>query len=294
MTTLQAPAVLIEGAPGSGKTDSIVSLVQNGIETFVISTEPDGISSLIDSCARRKADLNLLHWTSVLPATSGWTALDSMVTNIANKSYEDLASIKSGIGKDKTREPATKLLKALQNFHCERTGQDFGDVSTWTDERALVLDSLSGLSQISWALVLGYKPAAHQGEWGVAMNFIEQLLLKLNSDRKCYFVLTAHVEKETNELTGVQQVMASTLGRKLAPKIPRYFSEVVWARRTLVGTTAAFTWATVDSGAELKSRALPIGITLPADFTPIVEAHKRRRQSTEANSPQASAAPSAA
>jgi hypothetical protein len=199
-----------------------------------------------------------------------------MIRTVATSSFEQIQLIKSGVGKDLTRKPAMALLEALKDFPCERTGQKFGDVASWDPERALCVDSLSGLSLMSMALAIGYKPAAHQGEWGVAMNFLEQLLLKLTSDRKCFFVLTAHVEKEANEITGVAQIMASTLGRKLAPKIPRFFSEVVYAKRTLTNGKASFLWSTIDEKADLKNRALPVSAAIEPNFEPIVAAYRRR------------------
>ena len=274
---LQPPAILVMGQPGAGKTNSLATLLASGLETFVIATEPDGISSLLDSCTRRKINIAKLHWASCLPATPGWSALNDMATTIGTMGFEDIQKIKSGVGKTDTQIPAMKLLNTLSNFKCERTGEAFGDVSKWDATRALVLDSLSGLSMITWMLSVGYKPAAHQGEFGVAMNFIEQLLLKITSDRNAFFVLNAHVEKEINEFTGVSQVMASTIGRKLAPKIPRFFSEVVYAKRLMKDGKAEFTWSTVDSAAELKNRSLPISTNLQQDYGPIISAYRQRK-----------------
>lgn len=273
---IQPPSAIVMGAPGSGKTYALASAIRAGLELFVISTEPDGVASLIDACEATKAPISRLHWATCLPIVPGWSALNDMATSIGSMSFEQIQNIKSGIGKSDTRQAAMKLLNTLANFKCERTGESFGDFTKWPDTRALALDSLSGLSMISWMLGVGYKPAAHQGEWGVTMNFIEQLLLKISSDRKCFFFLNSHVEKEFSELSGIQQVMVSTLGRKLAPKITRYFSEVVYAKRLLRDNTAKFTWSTVDSNAELKNRSLPIASDLPQDYKPIVEAYRRR------------------
>jgi hypothetical protein len=104
------------------------------------------------------------------------------------------------------------------------------------------------------------------------MNSLEMLLLKLTADCKCFFVLTAHIDKEPNELTGGTTIYASALGRKLAPKIPRFFSEVVLAKRAADG----FSWSTASSEADLKNRALPVSSKLEPDFRPIVEAYRRR------------------
>lgn len=288
---LQPPATLILGAPGAGKTDVLSTYLEAGIETFVIITEPGGVESLLDSCARRKLSVDKLHWTSVLPAAAGWSALTDMVNTIGTTGYEDIAKIKSGVGKAETRKPAMKFLEALKDFKCERDGRSYGDMSTWDHTRAMCWDSLSGISLMSMALTIGYKPAAHQGEWGVAMNFLEQLLLKGTSDRQCFFTMTAHIEKELNEITGGNQIMASTLGRKLAPKIPRFFSEVVYAKRVLVDGKPKFTWSTVDMNADLKNRSLPISNDLVPSFVPIVDAFRRRVNLAGANpSPVPSAA----
>jgi len=290
---LQPPATLILGASGSGKSSSLVTAIPAGLELFVVCTEPGGPESLLDWCRQIKADVNKLHWTSVLPATQGWTGLESMARQISAMDFESLSKIKSGIGKDATRPAATKLLGAFANFHCERTNKDFGDVTTWGPNRMLALDSLSGLSVISWALTVGHKPTAHMGEWNIAMNFIRDLLMKLTTDRSCYFTLTAHIEKETNEITGVQQIMASTLGRKLAPTIPRFFSEVVYAQRTMA--EPRFRWSTIDSQVELKNRGLPLSDKLPQDFRLIVDAYNARLKDLGmAQQPSSLAPPSAA
>ncbi len=244
-----------------------------GIEVFVIGTEPGFVDSLIDRVRELKLDINLLHWTTVLPATEGWDALDDMVSKIGSLDFEGISKLK-GIGKDKTRVPAQKLLASLKDFIDERTGQSFGSFTTWDDSRALVVDSLSGLSIIAWYLTVGNKPTGAPGEWNIAMNFLEALLMKINSDRKCYFVLTAHIEKEMDEISGVMRVMTSTLGRKLAPKLPRFFGEVIYATRTT--EDPKFRWSTIDRNADLKNRILAVGDKLPPDFGPIVEGHKKR------------------
>jgi hypothetical protein len=265
------------GPPGSGKTYSLTTIIEAGLELFVISTEPDGVGSLIDAVKAKKLDMNKVHWVEVLPAAAGWSAMGDMVQTIGGNDYETITKIKSGVGKSETRKPAQKLLSTLQNFVDERTGNDYGDVTTWQPDRCLAFDSCSGLNIIGWTLTVGYKPAAHQGEWGVAMNFIEQLIIKLNSDRNCFFVLIGHMEREGDEITGVSKVMLSTLGRKLAPRIPRFFSEFVKASRYMdASKRPVFNWSTVDVQADLKSRTLPISDTISPTFLPIIKGYRDR------------------
>lgn len=274
---LQPPSVLNIGPPGSGKTYCLTTLLEAGLEVFVVVTEPDGVSALLDAASAKKLDIDRIHWVECMPAAAGWGAMRDMVSTIGGHDYEQISKIKSGVGKSETRGAADKLIRCFQNFVDERTGTDYGDVTTWTDDRVLVLDSLSGLNIIAWTLTVGYKPAAHQGEWGVAMNFVEQLIIKLNSDRNCFFIVNGHLEKEIDDISGVSKVMLSTLGRKLAPKIPRFFSEVVRSSRYMdAQKRPIFNWATVDVQADLKSRTLPISAELKQDYFPIVRAYRER------------------
>lgn len=205
------------------------------------------------------------------PAAAGWKALNQMATQIKAMGYDDLTKIKTGIAKSET-DQMVECLKALADFPDDRTGTLLGDVTKWGTDSALVVDSLSGLNAMAWQLVVGLKPAAHQGEWGVAMNLMEQILLKLTSDLKCFFLLIAHVDREIDEITGGSRIMVSTLGRKLAPKIPRFFSEVVLT----VKEGEKFTWSTAAMQADLKNRVLPVANNIPPSFKPLVEAHLKR------------------
>lgn len=281
---LQPPASLVMGESGCGKTSSLATYLEAGIETFVICTEPGGPESLVDWCnkvdtkiGKKKYDLDLLHWTTALPSTQGFKGLEEMIMEISTKNFEQISSNKNGIGKPETRAAAMNVLGAMQNFHCERTDKFYGSYTDFSDEQAFCMDSLSGVSVIGWALTVGHKPTAHMGEWNIAMNFIQDLLMKITSDRKCFFTLTAHIEKEMNELTGVNQVMVSTLGKKLAPKIPRFFSEVIYAKRA-PGKEGKFTWSNVDATVALKNRGLPINDAMIPSFVPLVEAFRARKK----------------
>jgi hypothetical protein len=78
--------------------------------------------------------------------------------------------------------------------------------------------------------------------------------------------------------------MVSTIGAKLAPKIPPFFSEVIKTQRVMDSKGGAeFTWSTLATDMDLKNRALPINAKLPADFRQIVEAYKRRKTLAKGN-----------
>lgn len=286
--TLQAPHTLLMGPTGSGKTTALATYMKAGVELFAVITEPTGVDSLLDAAKLYDLPVDLLHWVTVPPTSADWSAFQEMATKISALSYKDLSELKSGIGKEKMKQ-FPKLLTAMQNFKCERTGKEFGDVTTWDASRALALDSMSGLSLITLQATVGFKPSPHQGEWGIAMSATEQLLLKLSSDCQCFFTLTAHIEKEPDEISGTNKVGVSTLGRKLAPKIPRFFSEVVRARREQGKSGATFKWSTLDSEADLKNRALAASNDLSPSFEPIVNAYRARLEAAKGQSATPSA-----
>lgn len=276
---LQPPATLLVGPSGSGKTSAIATQLLAGLEVFVVVTEPGGVESLLDSAERLKAPVDKLHWTTCLPAAAGWSGIEDMINKINTMDQKGLADQRD-MGKANFREAAMAFLNAFRAFKCERTGTVFEDFTKWDDSRSINVDSLSGWSAMAWGTTVGYKPTANPGEWGIAMNFIEKFLLKINNDRRCFFTLTAHLEKEMDDNTGVKRLMVSTLGSKLAPKIPPFFSEVVRTYREIDPKTnnATFRWSTLAADTDLKNRALPISSNLQPSFVQVVDAYKRRKK----------------
>lgn len=286
MLNLQAPRILLMGPPGSGKTDVLATLAESSLELFVIVTEPGGVDSLLDSFNRRKLEINRLHWKEINPSSAGHAGLADMARTIKAMSYKDIADIKSGVSKQNMKGIET-LLSTLQNFHCDRENKDFGDVTEWGDDRALVLDSLSGLNMMAMSHTIGYKPSAHQGEWGIAMNFEEQLINTLISDCRCTFVLTAHVDRDLDTVTGQIKLAPAALGSKLGPRIPRFFGDVIYASRDGTG----FKWSTAESNIDLKNRALPVSSKLEPNFKPIIDVYRRRKQQLASPQPAVATPP---
>lgn len=222
---------------------------------------------------RLKLPREKLHYAYIAPASEKWSDLMAMAKQINAMSYEDLASIKSGINKTGYQQ-FYQLLSLLSDFTDQRSGQKFGPVDSWSADRALAIDSMSGLNYMAMSMLVGAKPAAHQGEWGVAMNALEKLIMKLTSDLDCFLVMTAHVEKEFDEIAGKMNVMASMLGKKLAPKIPRLFSDVILAKRE----GGQHFWSTTAAGVDLKTRNLPLSDKLAPSFEQIVKSWRARNE----------------
>lgn len=267
MKTLPGVNVLLVGASGTGKTHSIRTLVDAGLEVFVVFTEP-GMEVLADVPSDK------LHWHYIAPSTPAWADMIDSANKINKMPFKSLAEL-GDINKSKYTE-FLDLLNCLSNFVDERTGKAFGPVDSWGPERALVVDSLSGLNIMAMNLVTGSKPVKSMADWGVAIDNLERLLTKLCADTKCHFVLTAHLERETDETTGGTTLMAATLGRKLAPKIPRFFSDVVHVRRA----ADKFFWSTATLNVDSKARNLSISETLAPSFIPIIESWRKRAEAS--------------
>ena len=274
MTDLVLPGTscLLLGAPGAGKTWSLTTYIKAGLELFVVVTDPGGEETLLDAMAAQKLPMEKLHWKYIPPAAPSFDILKDMAKKINTMAYEDLTKLKAGIG-TKGYTQFYDLLSCLSNFE-DQNGESFGSVDEWGPDRALAIDSLSGINVMCMDMMIGAKPAAHQGEWGVAMNAEEKLLVKLCSDLRCFFTLTAHLEREVDEVVGGVKLMAGALGRKLAPKLPRNFSDVVSAYRE----GGEFYWSTIQHNVDLKTRSLPLRDKIAPDEGQFVQAQKKRSE----------------
>lgn len=270
-TIIPGGSTLLIGPAGTGKTTAITTFIEAGIETFVLITDPNGEESLIDAMEKKRLPMDLLHWNYVPAASPSWATLMDMSTTITSLSYEAVGKIKSGVNKQDYKQ-FYNLLSCCANFKCQRTGEEYGPIDSWGPDRAFVLDSLSGVNTMSMDMTIGAKPCAHQGEWMIAMNAEEKLLKKLCSDLRCFFVLVAHIQRNRDEILGHTQIMVDALGSKLAPKVPKDFSDVVLAVRE----GSNFSWSTTAPQVDLKARTLPLQDKLTPTFAHIVDAWKRR------------------
>lgn len=253
--------ILLLGESGSGKTYSLRTLVDAGLELFVLQTEPGG--TVLEDLPKDK-----YHAHYISPATASWDAMKDSATKINTLSMKALAGM-DGINK---REYAQwiEVIATLGNFTCDRCGESFGDVSTWDASRVLAIDSLSGLNIMAMDLVVGSKPTKAMSDWMIAMDNLGRLINKLVTDTKCHLVLTAHLEPERDEVTGRVVNMPATLGRKLAPQLPRFFDNCINAVRE----GSNFKWSTATANTALKARDLPIDDNLPPSFKPMIERWK--------------------
>lgn len=255
--------VMLVGGIGTGKTHSLRTLIEAGLEVFVIFTEP-GMEVLADTPPEK------LHWHYIAPMAPAWKDMIDSAEKINRLSIKALSDM-GDINKSKYTE-FIQILECLSNFTDDRTGKTFGAVDSWGPDKVLVIDSLSGINIAAMNLVTGSKPVKSIADWGIAMSNLELLITKLCVDTKCHFILTAHLERETDEVLGTVTLMASTLGRKLAPRLPRFFSDVIQCRRD----GEIFNWSTSAFNVDLKARNLALSDKLKPSFVPIIDSWRMR------------------
>lgn len=255
--------IMLCGGIGSGKTTAIRTALDAGLEVFVIFTEPS-MTTLSD------LPTDKVHWHYLPAAKQGWGDMISSAKKINTLSFKALAEM-GDIGKSNHKE-FIELLTCLSDFTDDRTGVSFGPVDSWGTDRILIIDSLSGISMMAMHLVTGSKPVKSLADWGVAIDNLERLVNKLCMDLQCHFAITAHMERETDEVSGGIHLMPSTLGRKLPAKMGRYFDEVLMTRLD----SGKYYWAGTYPNADLKSRHLPSGDKHPPSYAPLISAWKKR------------------
>lgn len=271
--------VLLMGPSGTGKTYSIGTLVDSGIETFYLALEP-GLESLLGYWTDQGQSVPPnLHWTSVEAPTASFDALLAGAQDISTLSLDALAK-KVDFNRAK-HSTYVNLLSTLSNFRDARTDRTFGSVDSWGPDRALVIDGLTGVCRAAMSLVVGNKPVKSMADWGLAQDQIERLLRMLCDNCACHFVLIAHVEREVDQVLGGTKIMASALGKALAPKIPAMFSDVILAERE--GTK--WSWNTAAATADVKTRNLAISAGLPPDFRPVLARWKTRAAAASSPAP---------
>lgn len=268
---------LLQGVPGSGKTTSLITFIEAGLDVFVAGTEPGFEESLIDAVMKKGLDINKLHYHYIIPTVTDFAAIRATAQRANTMSYGDIGTMKNGIDKHRYQQ-FFELLDCMANFVDDRTGEEFGAVDEWPADRVFALDSLTGLNKMVRGLHLGGKPTPHEGEWNIIMQIEEDFINTLISNCKCFVVLTAHVTKGANPLTGIPTIAVDALGAKLGPRLPALFSDVPMAMRE--GDN--FYWSTSQSNADLKNRALPIKEKLQPSFVQIVEVWKKRCEAIKA------------
>lgn len=262
--------ILLMGPAGTGKTYSLGTLADAGLELFYLGLEP-GLESLLAYWTDKGKEIPPnVHWHNMEAPKASFTELMEAATKINTMQLDTLAKMQ-----DPNRSKHNqfiKMLEVLNDFPDHRTNSKFGCVDTWGTNRVLAVDGMAGLARAAMSLVVGGKPVRNQSDWGISQDTVEKVVRIWTDNCRCHFVLLAHVEREQDAILGGIKLMVSTLGKALAPKLPPMFSDVILTERS----GSNFTWNTGSAMADVKSRNLPISEKLPSTFAPIVEKWKSR------------------
>lgn len=275
-TPPKAPSVLLIGEMGSGKTTAIRSLIDLGIEVFYLALEP-GFEELLGDIPQAK-----LKWC-YLPAFGGKIDLkeghtfDTLLdqAKLINSTSHDSIQKMGGIKKENHTQ-IYDVIKALNNFVDDRTGESFGDVAHWDHKRCLFLDGLSALSQMAIRNTVGDKPFLELRDYSAVQFLIRQIVNGLCYRTNAWFVMSAHLERETDPNTGAYKLMVSVPGKALSPEIPRFFSDSIYCRMRDEGGKAVFTWNTLSNEVTVKSRNLPLKAGLDPNFKLLMQTWRKR------------------
>lgn len=263
--TLPGFNCLLMGPSGTGKTYSIGTLVDQGVEVFYLALE-SGMESLLGYWTDRNLPIpDNLHWHKVAAPAADFS---QMIANAKNINMLSLDSLAKAVDPNKSKHNQfVSLLEALNNFPDDRTGEKFGAVNTWDQSKVLVIDGATGISNCAMSLVVGGKAVKNQSDWGIAQDQVMKLVQMICDNCPCHFVLLAHVERETDAVLGGVKLMVSTLGRAIAPKFPALFSDVILTARS----GDKWSWDTASAMADVKSRNLPLKSDNQPDFKLILD-----------------------
>jgi hypothetical protein len=208
--------MIVIGNSGVGKTGALAELAKAGYRLFIYDFDM-GTDILLDP--------------TILPP--------SHRDNIFVKSFRDKATVQGG----NMIPQATawkEFMKALSEW-TEGT-EKMGSFRTWSDNDVLVIDSMTFMSDAAFSEVLGLNSRLSSRpqiqDYGAAMENIQAVFELLYSDHcKCHVIFTSHLQFGDDEQSMSRKGQVSVLGKKLAPKIPRYVNNMVLIEKQVIGNT---------------------------------------------------------
>lgn len=260
---------LLFGPIGSGKSRSVRTLLREwpdengqlhkgaGKEVMLLALEAGAEASYKGLTCEMG-----FHRHQHLPADVPWDMMQDWIEKLGRLAkMEDMANMIIPSTVRQEFQQFLELYSICQDYKCDACGESFGGVSDWTDERAFVMDGLSGLSDMAIHFVVGPKPflplALYQPVQKLIGNFLKKCV-----GIPASFVLIAHWDKEVNPVTGTTSITIDTVGQKLAPQLMKIFDEIICTRRE----KDKFFWSSLEDRVEQKVRRLPWSDSIEPSF----------------------------
>lgn len=194
--------LLLVGNSGAGKTGALTSLVEAGYKLRIIDMDT-GLDALINHVSAK--DPKLLE-------------------AIQYQSFRD--RMKATSAGTKTDGPPKAYVHALQAL--ETWPDDKTDPATWGNDTILVLDSLTnaGRAAFLWAKAMNPSSKDPRQWYKAAQDLIEDMIANLTSDSFATNVIViSHVDLVETQI-GIKGY-ASSIGKALGPKLPRFFNTMI-------------------------------------------------------------------
>lgn len=255
---------IVMGAPGAGKTTSLAMLLKLGFKVYVMFTE-QGIGNLLKACRTvgcTDEDMKRLFYCYIPPGGTSFEALAKGAKAVNEAS--EFGKMDNNTMDRKKYGQLIQCMKMCNNF-IDQHGVDHGSIEDFGCNCVFALDGMSNLARMAMQLTVGAKPVKTLQDWGVAIESLENFENQITTI-KAPFVLLAHIERETDEVTQKIYVTIATLGNKYPLRIGRNYHDVILAENTKDG----FIWSTTSRDCQLKGTYLPIADKQAADFRPLV------------------------
>jgi hypothetical protein len=274
-TSLGLPGfkTLLYGDSGDGKTHVLRTLLKHGITPLVQATEP-GMRALApcDNAAcpvcKDTRTAPPIPWSYVPPTAGDIKSLITQAEWISKYDQKYLCNVV-----DNTRSQHynqfSLILKNIENF-VDSTGKSWGPVPSWNTDRAYVLDGLTETGAMAMDLFCGKRPLYDKPDYQIAQKAVLNFIKLLTCQIRCPVIVVAHLDSG-EDVMGRPKGTVLTIGRKLAPDLPRLFDDMPFAYRE----GDKFFWSTAKFGMASKGRNLPIKDAQAPDFGTIVESWKR-------------------
>lgn len=273
--SLMGPKVCLMGLGGTGKTYAIGTLVDwataNGFEVAVLFTE-NGLETLLGYFRDKGTEPPPnLFWHQQTTKPISLKNLMSAADLVGKLSYEALSK-STDMNRGGENNAFFKILQSCSNFKDDRTGKELGPIDAWPATRIFVMDSLTETSNAAFKMQVGARPMASPGDYGIAQSNLMNFLRLCTQGMDCPFVMTAHVDRETDPVTQSTKIMIKAIGKALASEIPTLFSDVIYTVRE----ADKFYWDTVAYGVDTKTRSLGYRSKINPDFAQIFDVWKKR------------------
>lgn len=273
--SLFGPNILLEGPSGTGKTFALGTLVEwaqaNGCKVRVLFAET-GLETLLGywtDSGKTVPSCLAYHQQLTTPIDLG--RLMKAADNVGKLDYKALTSLQD-MERSGERNAFYKILQSCSKFIDDRTGEDLGSVDSWGLDTIFVIDSLSEVANACLKMVIGSKPTASQPDYGVAQNNLMNFLRLCTQGTRCTFVMIAHVDRSTDQISGQPKIMTKAIGQAIAGDIPPLFSDVIYTTRE----GNEFWWDTAAFGVDTKTRSLGYRSKIRPDFAQIMDLWKKR------------------